>query len=400
MTLTERNRTLNREIGIVGGSAAGLFAGHLLSRAGKRVCIFEGSPKFDAKPRTLIVTHRMRDVLGRIGDSAVVNEIRQFELFTDGRVARVGLRQPDLVIERTSLIRSLAAVAQKSGAEIIHGRRFVSMEQKRGAIGVHLQRGNEAALEEVDVNTLIAADGTISRVARAAGWPPHPTVPLVQAIVRLPEGMTADTTRVWFIPDDTPYFYWLIPDSPTRGVLGLIGEEGPQTRKALEGFLERQHLQPLEYQAAKIPVYTRWTPVRRQLAGGEVYLVGDAAGHVKVTTVGGIVTGLRGALGVAESILAGRPTGRLRALRRELDLHLLIRRVIHNSTQARYSHLVDLLNARTRRDLEGHTRDEPGDVLWRLCIHQPRLLLFGLRVFLNGGSFPSRRGLYPGARAE
>src|SRR5262245_57374729 len=82
MTLTERKRTFNREVGIVGGSTAGLFAAHLLSRAGKHVCIFESSPKFDAKPRTLIVTSRIRDVLGRIGDRAVVNEIRRFELFT------------------------------------------------------------------------------------------------------------------------------------------------------------------------------------------------------------------------------------------------------------------------------------------------------------------------------
>jgi flavin-dependent dehydrogenase len=216
------------------------------------------------------------------------------------------------------------------------------------------------------------------------------TVPLLQAIVGLPEGMSSDTTRVWFIPDDTPYFYWLVPDSPGRGVLGLIGEEGPETRRALERFLEKQHLEPLEYQAARIPVYSKWVPVHRRLGGGEVYLVGDAAGHVKVTTVGGIVTGLRGAVGVSEAILNGKPGRKLRDLRRELDIHLLIRRVIHNFNQTRYSRLVDLLNDRTRQDLEEHTRDEPGGVLWRLCLHQPRLLLFGLRAMLTGGTFPAQ----------
>jgi hypothetical protein len=78
-------------------------------------------------------------------------------------------------------------------------------------------------------------------------------------------------------------------------------------------------------------------------------------------------------------------------LRRELNLHLLIRKVIHNFTQVHYSHLVDLLNARARRDLEAHTRDEPGRVLWRLSLHQPRLLLFGLRALLTAGSFPGHR---------
>jgi flavin-dependent dehydrogenase len=382
---------LDREIGIVGGSAAGLFTALLLRRAGRRVRVFEKAEHFDPKPRTLIVTSRMNEILGKIGRNAVVNEIRRFELFTDGRAARIALRQPDLVIERARLIRDLAAAVRESGAEVVLGRRFVRMEQRKQSLALQLERSGDAGADEVHVRTAVGADGASSHVARAAGWPAQTTVPLMQAIVRLPDGMPPDTTRVWFIPDDTPYFYWLIPESPTRGVLGLIGEEGPATRRALERFLEKHHLDPVGFQAASIPVYSKWIPVRRRLAGGDVYLVGDAAGHVKVTTVGGIVTGLRGACGVAEAILNGGPGSRLRALRRELDLHLLIRKVIHNFTQAHYSHLVDLLNDRTRRELEAHTRDEPGQVLWRLCLHQPRLLLFGLRAFLNGGSFPTHR---------
>jgi flavin-dependent dehydrogenase len=386
---------LSSEIGIVGGSVAGLFTAHLLGRAGKRVRVFEGAEAFDPKPRTLIVTHRLRELLGKAGSGSLVNEIRRFELFTDGRVARIGLRNPDLVIERSKLIRDLAALAQGSGVRISFDRRFVSMEQKSATLKLQLQSGQSGRAEETEVNTLVAADGATSRVAKAAGWPAQATVPLLQAIVRLPEGMSSDTTRVWFIPDDTPYFYWLIPDSPTRGVLGLIGEEGPETRRVLERFLEKHHLEPLEYQAARIPVYSKWVPVSRRLTGGDVYLVGDAAGHVKVTTVGGIVTGLRGALGVSEAILNGRPGRKLRELRRELDIHLLIRKVIHNFNQTRYSRLVDLLNARARQDLEQHTRDEPAGVLWRLCLHQPRLLLFGLRAALTGGTFPVHQAPTP-----
>ena len=123
------------------------------------------------------------------------------------------------------------------------------------------------------------------------------------------------------------------------------------------------------------------------MTGGDVYLVGDAAGHVKVTTVGGIVTGFRGALGVAEAILNGGSSGKLRALRRELNTHLLIRKLIHGFTQAHYSHLVDLLNTRARKDLAAHTRDEPGSLLFRICLHQPRLLLLGLRALMTGGTF-------------
>ena len=103
--------------------------------------------------------------------------------------------------------------------------------------------------------------------------------------------MPPDTVRVWFIPDDTPYFYWLIPESADRGALGLIGVDGQETRRCLERFMEKRHFTPLSFQGARIPVYNGWVPVERKLGAGSVYLVGDAAGQVKVSTVGGVVTG-------------------------------------------------------------------------------------------------------------
>ena len=231
-------------------------------------------------------------------------------------------------------------------------------------------------------SAVVGADGAQSRVARAAGWPRLTTVPLVQALVKLPSGMPSDTVRVWFIPDDTPYFYWLIPESSERGALGLIGVDGQRTRRCLERFMEKRHFKALAFQGARIPVYERWVPIERKLDKGRVYLVGDAAAQVKVTTLGGVVTGFRGALGVSERILNGGLSPELRALRRELDLHRLIRRSIHGFRQADYSRLVDWMNDGMRRSLSRLNRDEAARVLWHVCRNQPRLLWMGLRGLL------------------
>jgi flavin-dependent dehydrogenase len=372
----------SREIAIIGGSAAGMFTAQLLARRGARVQVFEGASQLEPRPRTLIVTAQMLDMVGRSSRQAITNEISRFELFTDGRVAEISLRRPDLIVERSRLIRGLAKQAEAAGAKILLGRRFLQMHAAAQQLQVVVERNEDGQTETVRTPTVVGADGAVSRVAQTAGWPQQSTVPLVQAIVPLPRGMAASVARVWFIPEDTPYFYWLIPESSTQGALGLIGENGAQTRTVLKRFLERHHFEPLEFQAARIPLYTGWIPIRRQLAGGEIYLVGDAAGHVKVTTVGGIVTGFRGALGVAEAILNGGTSRRLKALKRELDVHLLIRRVLHNYKQADYSRLVDLINATVRPDLEVCTRDEPGKMLFRLCLHEPRLLLMGIRSLL------------------
>ncbi len=379
---------------VIGGSAAGFYSAYLLARAGLPVTVLEQSERLTPMPRTLIVTSRMRDILGPPAEASIVNEVRRFELFANGRVADIHLRRPDLIVERSRLIHSLAEQAQRAGARIRFGRRFQALEANGRGLLVRAQ--NNGRVEELPARIVVGADGAFSRVAEAAGWPRQQTVPLIQAIVRLPANMGADTVRVWFVPEDTPYFYWLIPESKTQAALGVIGPEGKgsgrQTRERLEIFLRRHNLAPLSYQAARIPLYTGWVPVRRQVGNGDVYLVGDAAGQVKVTTVGGIVTGFRGAAGVAEAILNGGHSRELRALRRELDLHLLIRKALHGFTQKDYSRLLDGLNGATRTTLSVYTRDEAGKVLWNLCRRQPRFLLWGLRALLANGSFPQRNG--------
>ncbi|HEX4378704.1 MAG TPA: NAD(P)/FAD-dependent oxidoreductase, partial [Candidatus Acidoferrum sp.] len=333
------------EIVIVGGSAAGLFTAATLARGGRDVRVLEAKSTFEPDPRTLIVTDHFRNQLGASASASILNEIRRFELFTDGRSAQIALSKPDLIIERSKLIPALAKEAQQAGAQVSFDSRFVSLSPN--SRGLHLEVESAGRRDELHAASVVGADGATSRVARTAGWPPIETVPLVQAIVRLPKDCPVDTTRVWFVPDDTPYFYWLIPESPERAALGIIGE-GADTAKRLARFLEKKQMEPLEWQGAQIPVYRKWIPVKRRVGNGDVYLVGDAAAQVKVTTVGGIVTGFRGALGVAQSILRDGAGRELRTLRRELDTHWLIRRTMHHFQQADYSHLVDLMNLSTR----------------------------------------------------
>jgi digeranylgeranylglycerophospholipid reductase len=369
------------EIVVVGGSASGLFAAATVARGGRPVRVLESKSSFEPDPRTLIVTDHFRNQLGESAGSSILNEIRRFELFTDGRSAQIALSKPDLIIERSKLIPALAREAQHAGAQVSFDSRFVSLSPN--SRGLHLEVESGGRRQELHAAAVVGADGATSRVARTAGWPPIETVPLVQAIVRLPKDCPVDTTRVWFVPDDTPYFYWLIPESSERAALGIIGE-GADTAKRLARFLEKKQMVPLEWQGAQIPVYRKWVPVKRRVGNGDVYLVGDAAAQVKVTTVGGIVTGFRGAIGVAQSILRDGASRELRTLRRELDTHWLIRRTMHHFQQEDYSHLVDLLNIATRNTLSEINRDESARLLWTVLRRQPRLALLGLRGLLLG----------------
>ena len=277
-----RSSSAAERVAIIGGSTAGFFTASLLARRGLSVRVFEQAEQLDPAPRTLIVTHRMRELLGAQAEPSVVNEIHRFEMFTDGRAATVALDRPDLIVERARLIRGLAAQAQNDGAQIAMGRRFMGVQSAvhgngngngHGA-GAPLQLtlgvSGSAQTEQIDADTVIGADGAQSRVAQAAGWPRQRTVPLIQAIVKMPGDMPPDSVRVWFVPGDTPYFYWLIPESKETAALGLIGEDGHHARECLDRFMEKRHFEPLSFQAARIPVYEGWVPVERRLGAGRL----------------------------------------------------------------------------------------------------------------------------------
>jgi len=372
-----------KDVAIIGGSTAGLFTAYLLAREGVSVRVFEAAECVELRPRTLIVTSRMNDWGGSLCESAVVNKIRHLELFADGRVAVISLKRPDLVIERSRLAQALRAQAEKSGAIVFDGHRFLNVQPNGRGMTLTLARNGDKHPARESADTLVGADGTFSSVAASIGRATHPTVALVQAVVPLPGDMSPDTVRVRFQPEETPYFYWLIPHSPTHGVIGLIAADDRQGRSCLTKVLHRKGLMPIEFQSARIPLYSNRMSFRDQVGRSPVYFVGDAAGHVKVSTVGGIVTGFRGARGVAEAILNGGVSRELRALRRELEMHRLIRWGLNGFTQTDYARLLEMLTPAARGLLGLFTRDETPRLLLNLLLREPRLLRFGIKAFIR-----------------
>jgi digeranylgeranylglycerophospholipid reductase len=379
----------NQEIHIIGGSAAGLFAGYLLARGGKSVRLFDANDVLNVDSRTLITTSRLTEVLGFFPAEAVVNEIDQISLYSPGRSVTIPMRSPDLVVERAAVVRLLARKALDAGVEIRGGCKLVNVESGDKGISVTIRDTHRDRVEEFSSRILIGADGMSSRVAKIAGGNGHQTTPLLQAIVELQKGERAGTTKVWFEPEDTPYFYWSIPQSPTHAAVGFIAEDGKNARGKLERFLARIGLKAVELQSARIPAYQHFTRPWRRMAGCNVYLIGDAAAQVKVTTVGGLVTGLRGARAAAGAILhRTHYLKELRPLRRELSLHLLIRSILNGFRSADYDRLLGLLNEKTIHLLGRYNRDQAAGMLCRILLAQPRFL--GFAPFMARGFWKNK----------
>ena len=377
------------DVAVVGASTAGLFAATLLAQEGLSVRVYEASQSLTPLPRTLIVTSRLPEVLGFLPTEAVLNQVQHIELISAGASTRVSFRKPDLIIERQRLIRLLADRARQAGAAIVFGQRFAGFDQSAGdspghPLGLRFVDAASDHSRQERADVVIGADGVHSQVVQAAAAQLPPSVTLLQALVALPAGSDPHTVRVWFEPDDTRFFYWLIPESRERAAVGLIADDAAVAKVRLDHFLSAHGFEPLEYQSSLVAAHRFSSRPWVEVGGRRVHLAGDAAGQVKMTTVGGLVTGLRGARSVAAAIL-GRSDHRpeRRELKRELDLHLLLRVILDRFTPADYDDILRLLNQRTKAVLQTHNRDELTRAFWSLPLAQPQLLPLAVRVLLR-----------------
>ena len=287
------------------------------------------------------------------------------------------MQEPDLVVERSAVVRLLARLAVAAGVEIRGGCKLTHLEPGNGSLTMTIRDSHRDRVEQIQTKALIGADGMSSRVGKTVIGNGHATMPILQAIVELPPGTRQGTTKVWFEPDDTPYFFWLIPQSQRYAAVGFVAQEGKHARNRLERFLSRIGLKAVEMQSARIPAYAHLIRPWRRMAGCDVYLIGDAAAQVKVTTVGGLVTGLRGARAAANAILRRTEyLTEMRSLRTDLSLHLLIRNFLNRFEHADYDRLLDLLNPRMIHLLGIHNRDHAAKIVCRMLLAQPRFFRF------------------------
>lgn len=284
-----------QDVAVIGGSASGLLAASLLSKHDMYVTVFEASKHIEAPPRTLIVTHQLAQMIRPVDKIDVLNKIRRFELFANGRVAQISLKKPDLVIERSKLLNYLADNARQNGVKIRTSHRFLDVKPHGHHLTFKVAPNGSAAVKKGAAQIIIGADGAFSRVAGVCGWPRLKTVPLIQAVVKLPQDMPSDTTRVWFLPDDTPYFYWLIPHSPSEGVLGLIAEDMRRGRQSLERFIKRKGL---------TPSFSKARPCRSMTAGSP-FTVESAAAMFTWSETQPVMSRQRQS-GVSSPVFAGR----------------------------------------------------------------------------------------------
>lgn len=370
---------------IVGASLGGLFCASQLARNGVDVTLYDQLNGLDSTPtRTLIITPELQRVWPDFSPKLVRNRISMFRIWTDHRCLEVPIKEPDLVVERRELVAELATRALQAGARIRWGTQLISVATENGKLSLSFLNKDTGVSFEEKTDTLIAADGVHSLVASSFDSNDWPNVPILQARVDASEAFNPSVVDTWFVPERTPYFYWQIPDSAHSAAVGFVARDTRSARREFFSFLKGLGYEAFTIEAARVPLYRPFRKPFRKVGNSRVYLVGDAAAQVKVTTVGGTVTGLAGAAAAVRSILnATDYWSELRTLRRELNIHYLIRKAMDQFETEDYVLLVRSLNKKVLDVLHRTNRDRFATAFLRVLVNQPRLAVLGARALLK-----------------
>ena len=365
-------------VGIVGAGPSGSYAALLLSKQGHEVHVFEEHEEIGKPVQcTGIVTRGLWDLIPK-ERSLIKTDLKQIKIHApNGKTTTIKL--DEFVLDRAALDVHLAKLAKDAGAKYHLGHRFVNFEKE----GIKIRHKGQEKIIPVDIT--VGADGPNSEVAKAAGiWKPRKIWGGVQATV---EGKyDPNTFDVFFGSKYERFFGWAVPESDTVARVGVASQH-----KAREIFGRITEVYPGKmtgWQSGPIPIYDKNIPVQNKQRN--VFLVGDAAGLVKATTGGGIITGMISSKLLVEALTTKKDYSKLlKSLRKDLHLHWLLRRMLNTFSDKDYDRLISWMGTmKVQGILQKYKRDFPSQFLTKLIFVQPKFLLF-VKNFIKQLGLPS-----------
>jgi len=289
------------DVAVIGAGPAGLVAARELAARGLEVLVLEedsvvGRPEkcaglYSVEGLRLANIPIDRVFLQNVIRGAVFNSPsgRGFLIDAGRDIAVVTNR------ERFDQFISLQAV--REGAGLLVGHRVSSVSLTDGFAKLKTLSG------EFSARYLIDAEGRSASLARAInptyslnGW-----IPIIQFQVA-GHGMDRQLVYLYFKRYLPEFFGYLVPIDDELGKVGVASSR--DIRSLASKFLEEEFPKARILGISSSSIYTG-APLPQPRVGN-VYFVGDVAGHVKATTGGGVVFGGLCARAAALDILSGQ----------------------------------------------------------------------------------------------
>lgn len=231
------------------------------------------------------------------------------------------------LLERGKFDHSLRKQAEEAGADLSEAE-FLRIDRKQGKICITVtERGKE---RNIASDFLIAADGVNSRIAKATGLEPLPTVYTIQEEVdkqAAEDFYGLEACEFWFGFSHAPGFYsWVFPKEDYVDI-GTVSTNGKLLKDLLKNFKKRRLING----EGRLKVYRLPVRQRSSMVNGNIIFVGDAAGLVMPLSYEGIYYAMKSGKMAAEAIIKGNPGDYERQWNKKFRKHFSFMEKLHKS---------------------------------------------------------------------
>lgn len=299
---------------MVGGGPAGLIAA-INAASFADIVLFEEHHSFGQPTHCggLVSTDAFEKLAIRMMDDVVLNKIRGlvFHSPSDLKLEVDGGRPCAQVIDRPLFDRHLAEIAEDGGCRLIHGR---VLDLKQNGDSVSADAGGE---HKVTASIAIDAEGLGRRLATSVGLDARigEAIPAVQLTMRCRE-VDPSFAHIFLGESYGDFMAYTIPIDEHTARVGCATRRSDPA-KVCEKVCGRAYGGGgVTVRSSRWAVWTRGPLKRTRI--GRILLVGDAAGHTKPTTGGGVV------FGGLMARMAGNAAGRCAATHGEWPLNAMV----------------------------------------------------------------------------
>ncbi len=384
---------------VVGAGPAGLLSAGTIAHRGFDVAVFEehgtvGKPVHCAG---LLSTSGLKTLGLNPPDHVIQNQVKGARIYSpscDSIEIQRGKREA-LVVDRGSFDRWLAERARDEGATIITDSKVESASITETGVELRFQQSRPIARGELIVN----AEGSRCQISHSLGLPVVPRTSKLPAYQYEMNNVDVDEEQVEMFYGRQlalGFFAWIIPIGNRRARVGLASYDRTMTR--LRGAMKHHPVLSRRLEKASIEkgfggIVLVGTPIERTYTTKAV-VVGDAAGHVKATTGGGVILGGQAAKiageTVAESLENGDHSGKFLARyealwREELGSEFLTMWLAQKTLTSLSDKGLDRLVVGARNMHLENIIGKKGDMdrqarVIRSLLREPRMLLLGFDV--------------------
>lgn len=349
---------MNVNVTVIGAGPSGLITSRYLSDAGYRVDIIE-EHKAVGRPIScsgLIGSDFFKHFKEFDVEDSIKNRIDGATVYLENDSFQLKRKGVSFVVDRGVFDQCLSR-----GLEVSLGEKFLSFERKDGHI---LAITNK---RRITSDLLVGADGPSSKI-RAKEF---------NFNLRYFKGyqvrVKADISLENFVEVhiQRPFFNWIIPEGDGIFRIGTVSD----SPRSLQKFLREKKIKekPIEVQAGIIPVG------RGEIYRDKVFLVGDAACHVKPLSGGGVFYGALASKCLFESIISDKysdyPKKCNELIGKEISRGLLFRKMYENLSDDELRAIFDYLKSKKYILEKSGSFDEHYKTIISL-IRDPKVIIF------------------------